>query len=194
MESQILNRGETMVSWPRFNIRDLLFAMMCFGIGLTWPILLIFILPAVVIAAMTRMGIHWSVSLYCLASACPALFMIMLHLAWAFAWVVLGHQPSSGNDDPEQISTMVTAMFYTTAVLLLSLPIAFLFGLMCFSVSTLERLYSNTERNSNPNPDQSGVLSRSLLSLHDLAFFVVWLIFVFFWITDPGQALFWFFD
>ncbi|HEX2476195.1 MAG TPA: hypothetical protein VHK01_15700 [Lacipirellulaceae bacterium] len=175
-ESQV----NKLVSWPRFNIRDVLIATALLAIGLVWPILFPVIVPIIVAGIIARMRFREPVlrALYIVAAVYPFLWLSLVYLMWVNAWHILGRHPSPGNDDPAHISPFVSAVYDIAAVMFLLLPGALLAGFVSLMLTVEPRSTAL----------KSTLVTRVILLVG------VYIAFYFWCAADPGQAIEWFFD
>jgi hypothetical protein len=168
------------MSWPSFNIRDLLIATALVGIGVAWPIFLIVIVPIIVAGILARMRLREPLveAVYICASLYPLVWLSLVYLMWAVAWQVVGHLPSPGNDDPDHISPFVSSLYGIAAVMFFVLPVAFLFGIASLGLIVEPR---------SPSPKPT-LITRGII------FLCVWIACFLWAAADPGQAIEWFFD
>jgi hypothetical protein len=165
-----------LVSWPKFNTRDLLVAMILLGIGFNWPILLILIAPFIGSSILARMGCSSAATrvLFAVATANPVLWLALIYLTWAITWCELGHQPIPGNDDLRHISAFVSALGGVAAMIFFGLPFAFFVGIISLMLTVDAPVRK--------------------LKLAGVAFVAIWLAVGVWSAADPGQAIEWFFD
>jgi hypothetical protein len=166
----------TQVSWPKFNTRDLLIAMVLLGFGFTWPILLILIAPIIGAVVLARMGLDAPAlrALFFFASIYPMLWLAIVNVMWSITWQILGRRPSPGNDDPAHISPFVSALYDVAAVMFFGLPFAFFAGLI-----SLMLIVDTPPRR---------------LKFAGVVFVAIWLACGVWWASDPREAIEWFFD
>src|SRR4051812_3648070 len=76
------------------------------------------------------------------AWAYPLLLVAGFYGTWVIAWLVLGHPPRPSLDDPKSISAVVDVPYVATALLLLIMPLALLYGVVVGTVITTWWVYA----------------------------------------------------
>ena len=168
------------MSWPSFNIRDLLIATALVAIGLVWPILFFVIVPIIVTGIIARMRFREQMAraVYAVAAIYPWVLLSLIYLTWANAWRRSGSRPIPYETELGLAAPFDSLLFLAIGIMMLGLPVALLLGLASLAMTVQPRWGSlKSER-----------IAKAII------FLLVWIEFVIWSISDPGQAIEWFFD
>jgi hypothetical protein len=168
------------VSWPQFNIRDLLLATALLAIGFAWPILLIVIVPVIAAGILARMRSRAPLAhvLYIGAVIYPWMMLSLIYLVWGLAWYRSGSRPIPYETEFGLDSPFVNAVHDVFRVMDVGLPVAFPLGLVAliFTVEPRSPLR------------KSELIARGIVLLCAWIGVVLWLM------IDSSQAIEWYFD
>jgi hypothetical protein len=168
------------VSWPSFNIRDVLIATALVAIGLVWPILFFVIVPIIVVGILARMPSPAPLAraLYIAAAIYPWLFLSLIYLTWANAWRRSGSRPIPYETELGIDPPFDSLVFLAFLIIGTGLPVAFLLGLVSLIF---------TAEPQSPSPEYKPII-RAFVLVSMWIGAVVWAM------ADPGQAIEWFLD